>query len=398
MNEDAAYRTSSQYRFWSYTPAKLAQLRADSNVLASKHMFEAARRRKALTSTPQLPSSTDVTPSVSDSDVKNGATGKKDDVDAEALTVEEEVELLKYYCNNLLVLGSEEFKYPIHVTATAIQFLKRFYLTHSLMQYAPKKIMPTALFLANKTDNQMHLLDSFLPQAHKIRGLESLTRETVLGPEFLFTQALRFHFDVRHPYRALKGITLEAHQLIHICHGHKSPEGWARMSGEEIRDKLLDGGAISPNDFERRVLSSYDKAKEQLSSKALISDAYFHYSPSQIAFAAWHCIDAAFIHNFLDIRLTGTVPAKERHKIIDTVAACAEMLQNVSVLEDDELRAMNKKMIKANKINAQDVAAGKSKKRPANEVEEHKAKKRKLEREAFEKQGNDLFGPSLVQR
>jgi hypothetical protein len=92
------------------------------------------------------------------------------------------------------------------------------------------------------------------------------------------------------------------------------------------------------------------------------------------------------------------VPAKERHKIIDNVAACAKMLQNVSVLQDNELRAMNKKMIKANKINAQDAAASKSKKRPADEVEEHKAKKRKMERDVFEKQGNDLFGPSLVSR
>jgi len=401
MNEDVAYRSSSQYRFWSFTPAKLADLRATSNALAADHVHKALARRRsskatALSLDPAAPSSADVTPSVSDSDVKNGSGGKKDDAPVESLTVEEEVELLKYYCNNVLVLGNEEFRYPIHVTATAIQFLKRFYLTHSLMEYAPRKITPTALFLANKTDNQMHSLDHFLRDAHKIGGLEAVTRESVIEPEFLFTQALRFHFDVKHPYRALKGIVLEAHQLIHICHGNRAPDGFSRMRDEDIREALL-GDALSPKELERRILSSYDKAKDWLSTKALVSDAYFHYSPSQIAFAAWYCVDDDFVSRFFDIKLGGVVAAKEKHKIIDSVQACAALLREVHVLQDSELKPMNKKMLKANRINAQDAAAVKSKKRAtADGLDEHAAKKRKLERETFEKQGNDLFGPSLV--
>jgi cyclin H len=408
MNEDAAYRSSSQYRFWSFTPAKLAELRSTSNALAADHMHKALVRRRTTASTlsTQAPvSSADATPSVSDSDVKNGSGGgggggsKKEEAEPESLTVEEEVELLKYYCDNLRALGIDEFKYSIHVTATAIQFLKRFYLTHSLMEYAPKKMMPTALFLANKTDNQMHSLDTFLREAHKIRGLESLTRDSVLGPEFLFTQALRFHFDVRHPYRALKGITLEGQQLAHICNGHKAPDGWSRISDQDIRDRLLEEGRLQPKDFERRFLSGYEKAKDYLSTKALISDVYFHYSPSQIAFAAWHCVDPDFITKFLDIKLTGVVPAKERFKIVDAITACAEMLQTVTVLQDNDLRAMNKKMIKANKFNAQGLADAKSKKRSgADGVDERKIKKLKLDREANEKAGNDLFGPSLPSR
>ena len=402
MNEDAAYRLSSQYRFWNFTPAKLAELRAASNGLASDHMHKAAaRRRKAsgLIPNPQAPSSADVTPSVSDNDAQTGSSRakKQDDGQVESLTVEEEVELLKYYCNNVLELSLNEFKYPSNVTATAVQFLKRFYLTHSLMEYAPRKITPTALFLANKTENQMHSLDHFLRDAHRIRGLESVTRDSVLEPEFLFTQALRFHFEVKHPYRALKGIGLEARQIVHICHGHKSPEGFSKMSDDEIREKLL-GDTGSPSELERRLQRGPDEAKKWLSTKALISDAYFHYTPSQIAFAAWFCIDAEFIIDLVDIKLTGVVPAKEKHKIQDGIKACAKMLQDVTVLEDSELKPMNKKMLKANKVNAQDAAAGNAKKRPTDAKDEHAAKKRKLEREAFEKQGTDLFGPSLVSR
>jgi cyclin H len=401
MNEDAAYRSSSQFRFWSFTPTKLAELRATSNALAADHMSKVLTKRRTTTSalSTGAPSSADVTPSVSDSDAKHGNGIRKEESAPESLTVHEEVELLKYYCDNLRALGLDEFKYSIHVTATAIQFLKRFYLTHSLMEYAPKKMMPTALFLANKTDNQMHSLDHFLHDAIKIGGLENLTRESVIGPEFLFTQALRFHFDVRHPYRALKGITLEGQQLAHICNGHKSPDGWSKMSDEDIRDRLLEDGKRQPKEFERRFLSGYEKAKDQLSTKALISDVYFHYSPSQIAFAAWYCVDANFITSFLDIKLTGVVPAKEKFKIVDAITACANLLQSVKMLEENELRPMNKKMIRANKFNGQGFTDVKAKKRSTVEGnDEHIAKKRRLEREAFEKQGNDLFGPALVKR
>ncbi|KIV99636.1 uncharacterized protein PV09_08701 [Verruconis gallopava] len=397
MNEDAIYRSSSQYRFWSFTPEKLADLRAKSNALASDHINALVKRRKAASA---VPSSAEGTPSVSDADVKNGGSnGKKDDGEVERLTVEEEIELLKYYCSNVLALGNDQFKYPVHVTATAIQFLKRFYLTHSLMDYAPKRIMPTALFLANKTDNQMHSLDHFLRDAHKIDGLKEVTRESILGPEFLFTQALRFHFDVRHPYRALKGIVLEGHQLVHICQGHKAPAGWTRMSEDDIRDRLLKDGSVSPKEFERRVLSTYEKAKEYLSTKALISDAYFHYSPSQIAFASWSCHDPDFVNDLLDVKLSGVVPAREKHKIMDAIAACATMLKETQVpKEDNDLKKMNRKMLKCNKINARDPAEAKAKKRAADGVDEQAVKKRKLEREAFEKQGNDLFGPNLIKK
>jgi cyclin H len=397
MNEDAIYRSSSQYRFWSFTPESLANLRAKSNALASDHIKALVKRRQAAST---ASSSADATPSVSDADSKGVSNGKKDDGEIECLTVEEEVELLKFYCNNLLILGNDEFKFPISVTATAIQYLKRFYLTHSLMDYAPKRILPTALFLANKTDNVMNSLDHFLHIAHKIGGLESLTRESVVGPEFLFTQALRFHFDVRHPYRALKGIALEGHQLVHICNGHKPPEGWSKTSTEEIRDKLLQDGSITPKDFERRLGTGYEKAKALLSGNALISDAYFHYSPSQIAFGAWHCVDQDFVNSFLDVRLSGVVPAKERHKIIDTITACAKMLEDVSIFKDNELKPLNRKMIKCNKVNDKDPGAASMARKRATTggVDEPAAKKRKLEREKAEQVGNDLFGPSLVKR
>jgi cyclin H len=398
MNEDAIYRSSSQYRFWSFTPAKLAHLRVESNDLASTHIRALIKGRQ---NTSTASSSADVTPSVSDADVKNGNSSRRlGTADVDCLSVDEEVELLKYFCNNVLELGNEAFKYPIHVTATAIQYLKRFYLTHSLMDYAPRKIIPTALFLANKTDNQMHSLNHFLEEAHEVGGWEGLTRESVLGTEFMLTQALRFQFDVRHPFRALKGITLEGHQLAHICHGHKAPEGWSKMSNEDIRDRLLKDGKISPKEFERRFLSAYDKAKQILSSDALISDAYFHYSPSQIAFAGWQCVDPDFITDFLDITLSGRVPAKEKHKIIDTIAACAKMLKEANIMTDTELKPLSKKMTKCNKMSAKDpVEASNARKRAAiDRVDEHAAKKRKMERDKLEKEGNDLFGPSLVKR
>lgn len=88
--------------------------------------------------------------------------------------------------------------------ATAIQYLRRFYLTNSPMTYHPKNIMACALFVATKTDNYYMSLRQF---AAGIPG--DTTADDVIAPEFLIMQSLRFTFDVRHPFRGLEGGIME---------------------------------------------------------------------------------------------------------------------------------------------------------------------------------------------
>ncbi|RKI32411.1 hypothetical protein D7X55_41820, partial [Corallococcus sp. AB049A] len=81
--------------------------------------------------------------------------------------------------------------------------MKRFYLFNSPMTYEPKAIMRCAMFLANKIED--HKMDC---EVYASR-LPKTTKEQVLAPEFLITQALRFTFDIRHPFRGLNGGHME---------------------------------------------------------------------------------------------------------------------------------------------------------------------------------------------
>jgi len=114
MNEDSIYRASTQFRFWSFTPSKLKDVRTASNSLVADNL-RALVKRRTLTIT-QI-SSADATPSVSDADTKGATNGaaKKGDAELDCLTEEEEEELLKYYCKNLLDLGMNSFNFPNYV-------------------------------------------------------------------------------------------------------------------------------------------------------------------------------------------------------------------------------------------------------------------------------------------
>ncbi|CAK97385.1 uncharacterized protein An17g00250, partial [Aspergillus niger] len=156
MIEDEIYRSSSQFRLWSFTEASLKQLRATTNSVASDRVRAALRR--AQEARRSATSSTTGTPAPG-SDAENKATEEKQ---IECLTPEEEQQVVDYYSEQIIQLG-ENYKPPLPtiVRATAIQYLRRFYLTNSPMTYHPKQIMPCALFLATKTDNYYLSLRQF---------------------------------------------------------------------------------------------------------------------------------------------------------------------------------------------------------------------------------------------
>ena len=70
MTEDDIYRSSTQYRQWSYTPNSLASLRATTNALAADRVKDAIQRLR----------------------LEKGQANAQEDVDF--LTVEEEQKLV----------------------------------------------------------------------------------------------------------------------------------------------------------------------------------------------------------------------------------------------------------------------------------------------------------------
>ncbi|EXJ90672.1 hypothetical protein A1O1_03776 [Capronia coronata CBS 617.96] len=376
MVEDDVYRASSQYRYWSYTKESLARIRQNTNDLASERVRAAFHRAHAAHSAQNGGS-------------HDGASGGDVDamdidveVNVETLTVAEELKIVEWGCSKIMAMGEAmNPRIPSHIVATAIQYLRRFYLTNSPMTYHPKQIMMCALYLATKADHFYISLSKFVAE------LNNVSEDDVKAPEFLLLQGLRFTLDVRHPMKGLAG-------------GH--------VEMNVMADEGRLGGISKSTGSAKRIGIAADQAKRLLATAAQMTDAYFLYTPSQIWLAAIMVADKELVQVYLDRKLAElpsnetTLPLKQ--KLLSTISACASLLESYRAPEDDatqrkEMGRIGKKLIKCQNPEKTDiVAVAKAKvaeKRGGEGSDAEKAlKKRKLEKERFEKDG-DVFGPDL---
>ncbi|KAL2830992.1 cyclin-like protein [Aspergillus pseudoustus] len=413
MIEDDFYRTSSQFRLWSFTEDSLRSLRQDTNRLASDRVRDALRRAREARQSANSSAAGTPNPNGSDADSKTG-----DEKDIECLTPDEEQELVRYFCEQIVQLG-ESYKPPLPtiVRATAIQYLRRFYLTNSPMTYHPKTIMPCALFIATKTDNYYMSLRQF---AEGVPG--DTSAEDIIAPEFLVMQSLRFTFDVRHPFRGLEGGIME---LTAISQGLGQPAPHnPNQSPDDLRRTML---SLSPppntqssSSISDRLARAHHNTREILKSAAQMTDAYFFYTPSQIWLSALLLADRPLAEFYLDTKLSAPnldsthTLTQLRAKLLTTLNDCSALLHSYNPLASDPeqkkaLRRIGKKLYHCQnpeKVNlagqkripaaAAAAAAAASVSDPATPESEMErlAKKRKLESEA--KRRDDIFGGELV--
>jgi cyclin H len=275
--------------------------------------------------------------------------------------------------------------------------------------------MTTALFLANKTENLHYSLKTFSEKLSEIPGLETITADEIVAPEFILTQGLRFCFDVRHPHRALKGLYLELQSLLKIAAGEAMPETWQLKDGSpDIQQQLMKQYG-TPTKFSARIESSHCKARDLLQRPAMLSDAYFLFTPAQVALAALSLADATMVTTLLGVKFSllppGTEPggvARQRPaslaRVLEEIDGCAEVLQPWVEFDDAQLKrdatGVDRKLHFCRHPEKLDlVGVNRARKRDAVEdgrLEEQLAKKRKLEKERREQEGDDMFGPSLV--
>ncbi|KAJ5223509.1 hypothetical protein N7468_008051 [Penicillium chermesinum] len=412
MIEDDIYRTSSQFRLWSYTEASLRSLREKTNAIASERVRAALRRAKEAH---QSTTSANGTPQTG----SDGEGKKMDDKEIDCLTPEEELAFVRFYCEKTLELG-ETYKpaLPTMVRATAIQYLKRFYLTNSPMTYHPKSIMACALFLATKTDNYYMSLRQF---AEGIPGKKPTTQEEVIGPEFLLMQGLRFTFDVRHPFRGLEGGIMEL-QAIAEGQGQPGPH-LTHQTPQQLQQKLLaiSPGPVRASSISDRIGRAHGTTREILKTAAQMTDAYFLYTPSQIWLSALLLADRPLAEFYLDTKLGGPLTSTDikpdpsdlqnplydlRTKLLRVLTDCSALLQAYQPLSSDpgqmaDLQRIAKKhhhcLNPEKKLAPKRTPAGtEASPAPASESEtERLAKKRKLEAEKA-RSSQDIFGPELV--
>lgn len=283
-----------------------------------------------------------------------------------------------------------------------MQYLKRFYLSNSPMTYHPKEMMPIAVFFATKTENNYISLKRFAEK------LTDISAEQIIAPEFLLTQGLRFTFDVRHPQRGLEGGFME---LLALANGKGHPAPGIKKSSVELRDDMVKlppaesdkPRTKKPEDVISRIGNVHDKAKQVLKTSALLSDAYFLYTPSQIWLSALLLVDEPLASFYIDTKVPASSPI--RSKLMITLRACVETLKSSpSAHPGKEERAVciriDKKLYKCRNPEKLDlVSINKAQKRDGEgkegELDEKIVKKRKLEREKSLKEGGDVFGPPI---
>lgn len=118
------------------------------------------------------------------------------------------------------------------------------------MDWHPKNVMLTTLFLATKTTNNPISLETYTTH------IKSTTASDVLDLEFLVAQSLGFEFSVWHAHRALWGVWLDFQSLP------DTPKDWPQAHRDAYETAL---GYVRASRF---------------------TDVEFIYTPSQIALAA----------------------------------------------------------------------------------------------------------------
>lgn len=374
LTEDDLYRSSTQYRLWSFTPAKLASLRSQTYDLARQRVREST----ASTSNGGIP-------------------------DQDFLTQEDESRLIQRYCTQISST-SDHFKFPASVKATAVQYLRRFYLSNSVLTYPPKEIYKTALFLACKTEATHMTLSEY---ARRI----ATEPDNILAPEYKLMQALRFTLDVRQPYKGLKGVLME---MLNMAVGMTGEvEGVETKGATELQNEMMrldqppgdartawkapSSGAIDVKHLNARIEAAYSAARVILDGPALLTDAYFLYTPSQILLAALQIADSPLTAFYLSTKLPDS--SENTSRILATITSCAELMAGFSeenVMSKQERVEMEERLERCRDPTTKDlVEAHLAAKRGSDSDQEEKARKKKDAREKAMREGDELFGPSL---
>ncbi|KAG6057490.1 hypothetical protein E4U32_005098 [Claviceps aff. humidiphila group G2b] len=268
--EDERYKQSSQFRLWSFSPSNLQELRHKTNALAKQLISP------RLNSVPEF------------------------------LTSEEETRLVKFFTVEL-IRAAQFCELPTEIRSTAAIFLRRFYVTNSVMTYPPTELLKTSLFFGCKAEG------FYIRLAKLAEKFPNTTSDQILAGEYLLCQGIRFAFDVRHPFRPLEGAILE------------------------LRKRCPDE--------ETRINNAHARAREILKFSALVTDVYFHYTPSQIMMASLLMVDAGLVDILLSDKSakngaendaekgaghgddqSNGAHAKARERIMATMESCRAML------------------------------------------------------------------------
>jgi len=95
---------------------------------------------------------------------------------------------------------------PNYVAGTAFHYFKRFYLFNSVMDYHPREILVTCIYLACKIEEFNVSIHQF---AANLSGDREQAIQIILNSELLIMSALKFHLTIHNPYRPVEGFFID---------------------------------------------------------------------------------------------------------------------------------------------------------------------------------------------
>ncbi|XP_072019917.1 LOW QUALITY PROTEIN: cyclin-H-like [Amphiura filiformis] len=244
---------------------------------------------------------------------EHGAEAKGKDPANYFLTAEEERLLCRQY-EHLLRDFCRKFEPPMPpaVQGTSCTYLKRFYLNNSTMDYHPKYIMLTCVYLACKVEEFNVSIMQFCGNLPKD---QEKAAELILGHELLVMQQLNFQLTIHNSFRPLEGL------LIDIKTRYPS-----LSEPEQLR-----------------------RAAEEFLFRSLASDACLLFAPSQISLAA--IVTSARkqglnIDEYVTETLLGDRQKEDLPVIIETIKRIRTIVKNVQPLNGAQVKQIERKLEK----------------------------------------------------
>ncbi|KAK5576268.1 hypothetical protein RB653_007409 [Dictyostelium firmibasis] len=211
-----SYNESSQIKNWMFSNERLKQLREQCNNQHKQVILE------------KTPSS-----------------------ELNILCPDEELSLIHYYETKTLEIAMA-LNLPDKVSATAIIYIKRFYLENSIMQYGPKLVMLSCLFIACKTEDNHLDIDYY-------SNITKASPSDITNLEVIILESLNFNLIVYHPFRPMYGYILDINDNFSL---YNNTNG------------------ITPVKFD----TLWETCKKSI-QKSLFSDCCFEFHPQIIALA-----------------------------------------------------------------------------------------------------------------
>ncbi|VDP87760.1 unnamed protein product [Echinostoma caproni] len=264
-----AYATSTQLYNWYFSPADVAAQRQECNAVARKRLVQAAAQKAE-----------------SDEYVN-------DEDKLVALDPDEEFNIVKRYIYLMRAL-CEKFtnpKLPDEVFGFAVTYLKRFYLHHSVMDFYPREMMLTCLYMACKAADFPIGIQTFTSHIPRNQDRYSYF---ILNSELFLLESLSYDLWVFTPYRPLTGLIMDLVAYQKRLHQNRNGTDVSLNEIELVNELRKEGTelinlwyqtdlclTVHPSQFALAVLVELGRTRPHLDVEVFVRDELCGCDPMQ---------------------------------------------------------------------------------------------------------------------